>query len=230
MSWKSFLFRDQSATAAKQMIREAKTTTDEVLTPIAALSIEMVAASWKCCEALKPEFRQTATMKHPEYQSAYVFFTLLSFSFYWVSIHAFNHGLRDVREGSKLKEILLLMIITPQIETFFGDPPDKAILHKHLYDTLNAGDNRYAKEDFFEVLRGDLFPLMNRSMDDVGAKSAFEVAMAGVFLPGNLHPDRIGGLIQNARSALKAAEAHKMSLPDLMREFEASRAQGRRVA
>jgi hypothetical protein len=155
--------------------------TDGLMHPFASLTVSIVSASWECTQQLRPYLRPVRQMeKHPEAQEAYIHFTYLCYFFRLLGLLAFSAGL-DRTAFLRLKETLLNMIVPAQVQTFFGDPPDKQELQSICYQTLSEAETKDKKSA----------QTLAQNLDKIGFDLARDVLVLAGYEVGNgrMDPD-----------------------------------------
>jgi hypothetical protein len=227
MRWRSWRGADKSAETAKEHIHAASQEVAAVIQPTSALVMGIVSASWGCTQTLKTHLRPSKEMvRYPEVQQAYIFFEFMSFFLYLMGVFAFNLKLPPQRY-LKLKEVVLLMIVAPQVETFFGDWPDKTQIRDQLHKVLESADATFgqAGDQSWErltanVLRVAGYEIENQS-SDVEAAAVRELITTGLGKAlTDLNADKFEGLVKTASAAIEIYERDGSSLPELLRRHQ----------
>jgi hypothetical protein len=227
MRWRAWRSADRSAEAAKELIHVATRAADEVIQPISALVVGIVSASWGCTQKLKPHLRPSKEMAtHPELQQAYIFFECISFFLYLMSVFAFKLKLSPKRY-LKLKEVALLMIVAPQVETFFGNWPDKTQIRDHLHKALENADATFGQvgDQSWEKMTGNILKLAGyeseKHSSDIEADAMRDLITTGLGMAViDLNAEKFMGLIKIANAAIETYERDGSSLPELLQQFQ----------
>jgi hypothetical protein len=218
---------DRSAETAKELIDVATRNADAVIQPTSALVLGIVSASWACTQTLQPHLRPNKKMvKRPELQQAYIFFEYIAFFLYLMSVFAFKLKLSP-QQYLKLKEVVSLMIAAPQVETFFGNWPDKTQISNHLYKVLESADANFghAGDQSWEKLTRNVLELAGYEIEnrpaDVEVDAVRDLITTGLGIAmTDLTTDKFEELIKTANAAIETYERDGSSLPELLRRHQ----------
>jgi len=227
MRWRPWRGADRSAQKVEEHIRAARREVDAVVQPTSALVMGIVSAGWGCTQALKSHLRPSKEMvTHPELQKAYIFFEFIAFFLYLMSVFAFKLKLPPQRY-LKLKEVVLLMIVAPQVETFFGDWPDKTQIRDQLHKVLESADANFghAGDQSWEKLTSNVLRVAGYEIEhqslDVEAAAVRDLITTGLGKAlTDLNAHKFEGLVKAASAAIEIYERDGSSLPELLRQHQ----------
>lgn len=225
---------DRSSETAKEHIRVATQETHAVMQPTSALVMEIVSASWGCTQTLKSHLRPSKEMPNkaiwqPQLHLMGIYFELNSFLLYIMGFQAFDLKLPH-QQYQKLKDVISLMIVDPQVASIFGHLPDKdkAQMRDNLYKILESGDARFAQAGDFDraletltlnVLQIAGYESENQSSDEaVTVRDLIKIGIGKALTDLNLAT--LKELIKTASAAIETYERNGSSLRELLQQYQ----------
>jgi hypothetical protein len=139
-----------------------------------------------------------------------------------MSVFAFKLKLSP-QQYLRIKEVILLMIVTPQVETFFGNWPDKTEISDQLHKSLESADATFgeAGDKSWETLTANILKFEGSQSSDVEMAAVRDLITTGLGKAlADLHPDKFERLIKTASTAIETYERDGSSLLELLRQYQ----------
>jgi hypothetical protein len=225
---------DRSTEAAKEHIRVATQETHAVMQQTTALVMGIACASWGCTQTLRSHLRPSKEMPNketwqPQLREMMIYFELNSFLLYIMGFQAVDLNLSP-QQYQKLKEVVSLMIVDPQVEPMFGHLPDKykGEMRGNLHKILESADARFVQAGAFdqalETLTLNVIKIAGyESENESSAELATvrDLIKTGVVKAlTDLNPGKFKELIKTASAAIEIYERDGSSLPELLRQYQ----------
>lgn len=223
MSWRSWLFPNSPAARAEKAIRDAQRQTNAVMQPLIALTLGILSTSWECTQKVTPHIRP-----HPQdhaLQHILIYCEFLLFSFFLMSLSGFNCGLPPSKY-SKLKELIMLLIVHPTVDTYFAHLKDSSELERLLYEGLRKGDTYYGSSENcllslvknvitisgYDINKGRSDPKTSQLMNLVDRE------VIQILSSGSLRSENLKEMVQRASAAIDVYESDGSSLAQMFRD------------